>query len=218
MKELMRQYFMGELDAISLIRMLSGMFNPKNATSLLTLICTITRHEQGDIDTETFNEVWKFGIDLKFNNGDYPSEYDNKTIDELKEELVKMTAEHEDLAKDIKENGPTVAEEGIDNATGLVGLDHDISLLTTYLTYRMRKEERENGKMERWKKIEIRNQKIREFIKEDCGEDFNVRAEIMIEIADWCGYEWDDGHDTEKLKEFSEIIFNVIHKHAPYSI
>lgn len=129
MKDMMRQYFMGEIDAISLIRMLSGMFNPDHATTLLTLICTITRHEQGDIDTETFNAVWKFGIDLKFNGGDYPEHYDQKTIEELKDELVAMTKE--------QAPPPTNLEEHSDETA----LSHDISLLTTYITYRIRKEE-----------------------------------------------------------------------------
>jgi hypothetical protein len=61
MKELLNQYFNKELDAITLIRTLSGMFNPDKAVSLLTLICTITRHEQGDIDTDTFKAIWHLG-------------------------------------------------------------------------------------------------------------------------------------------------------------
>jgi len=126
MKEIMRQYFMGDIDAISVIRMLSGMFDPKSAVSLLTLICTITRHEQGDIDTETFNEVWKFGIDLKFNKGDYPEEYDSMPMQSLKKEL-------ENLQKRQKRNTPTA-----DTA-----LDQDISLLISYLMFRERKNEKE---------------------------------------------------------------------------
>jgi len=58
MKELLNRYLDGEEDAISIIRALSGMFDPKHAITLLSLICTITRHEQGDIDTETFRAVW----------------------------------------------------------------------------------------------------------------------------------------------------------------
>lgn len=119
LKEIMRQYFMGELDAISVIRMLSGMFNPDHAQTLLSLICTITRHEQGDIDTETFNAVWKFGIDLKYNKGDYPAQYDTMPMEALKEELEKMQKTPEDKEKDI-------------------------SLLIGYLMYR----ERKNSKKE----------------------------------------------------------------------
>ena len=128
MREIMRQYFMGEVDAISTIRMLSGMFNPDHAVTLLSLICTITRHEQGDIDTQTFNSVWKLGIDLEFKGGDYPEHYDKKTIEELTDELVEMQTK---LPEPLTEQSP---EE--DHA-----LDNDISLLTTYITYRMRKEE-----------------------------------------------------------------------------
>jgi len=65
MKEMMFQYFTGAIDPIQIIRNLSGMFDPKHAVSLLTLICTITRHEQGDIDTETFISVWKFGFTVE---------------------------------------------------------------------------------------------------------------------------------------------------------
>lgn len=58
LKDAVYRYFDGEVDAIQLIRDLSGMFNPDHAVTLLSLICTITRHEQGDIDTETFKKVW----------------------------------------------------------------------------------------------------------------------------------------------------------------
>jgi len=141
MKELMRQYFMGEIDAISLIRMLSGMFDPKNAASLLSLICTITRHEQGDIDTETFNEIWKFGIDLKFNKGDYPAHYDTMPMEALKEELEKMKAEQDkQYTKIVESDNSPNAEESADE----VALEHDISLLVSYLMYRERKNERDS--------------------------------------------------------------------------
>jgi len=63
MKKLLTKYFDKEIDAIQIIRSLSGMFDPQHAVTLLSLICTITRHEQGDIDTETFKKVWK--IDSK---------------------------------------------------------------------------------------------------------------------------------------------------------
>jgi len=119
-KELMKQYFVGELDAISLIRMLSGMFDPKHAVHWLTLICAITRHEQGDISTEDFNEVWKFGIDLKFNKGDYPEEYDTMPMESLKQELEKLKKDSEDGNR-----------------------DQDISLLISYLIYRERKNKKE---------------------------------------------------------------------------
>jgi len=144
MKQMMSKYFMGEIDAISLIRMLSGMFDPEHATSLLTLICTITRHEQGDIDTETFNEVWKFGIDLKFNGGDYPEEYDTMPMEALKKVLEDMTARQTEKVEQRKNSAdPIVDEEGISIEADLTGLEHDTSLLISYLMYRERKNMRE---------------------------------------------------------------------------
>jgi len=143
LKDLMTQYFKGEMDAISLIRILSGMFNPEQAVNILTLICTITRHEQGDIDTDTFNAVWKFGIDLEFNNGDYPKEYDDMPMEVLKELLEKMQKDQEALSNDIKENGVKEDEDGISNTTDAMAQDHDISLLISYLMHRDRKNARE---------------------------------------------------------------------------
>lgn len=58
LKDLLTEYADGKTDAISAIRTLSGMFDPKHAVSLLTVICAITRHEQGDLDHETFRKVW----------------------------------------------------------------------------------------------------------------------------------------------------------------
>ena len=60
LQDLMLKYLNKEMDAISLIRMLSGMFDPKNAVSLLSIICSITRLEQGDMDVDTFKTV--FGL------------------------------------------------------------------------------------------------------------------------------------------------------------
>jgi len=143
MKELMRQYFMGEMDAISLIRMLSGMFDPKNATHLLTLICTIARHEQGDIDTETFNEVWELGIDLEFNKGDYPKEYDTMPMEALKKELERLQEAQDKLYNKLMESktSPTLEDSCDETALG-----HDISLLISYLIYRDHKNSKEEEK------------------------------------------------------------------------
>lgn len=58
MKELLEQYLSGEVTAISVIRRLSGIFRPEAAIALLTLICSITRVEEGDLDKETFRELW----------------------------------------------------------------------------------------------------------------------------------------------------------------
>ena len=61
LKELLLNYLNKETDAITVIRMLSGMFDPTTAVSVLSLICAITRHEQGDMDTDVFKSV--FGLD-----------------------------------------------------------------------------------------------------------------------------------------------------------
>ena len=59
MKEILSDYLNKKTDSITVIRKLSGMFNPDHAITILSLICTITRHEQGDIDTETFKAIYK---------------------------------------------------------------------------------------------------------------------------------------------------------------
>jgi hypothetical protein len=58
LKDLLEEYLDGKRDAISVIRTLSGMFDPANATDLLVLICAVTRIEQGDLDKDTFRSVW----------------------------------------------------------------------------------------------------------------------------------------------------------------
>jgi hypothetical protein len=35
------------------------MFNPDHAVDILTIICQITRIEQGDLDKETFKSMYK---------------------------------------------------------------------------------------------------------------------------------------------------------------
>jgi hypothetical protein len=57
--DLLKKYLDKKIDAIALIRLLTGMFNPDHAINLLTIVNQITRHEQGDLDTETFRSVWK---------------------------------------------------------------------------------------------------------------------------------------------------------------
>ncbi len=57
-RELIENYLKGETDAISVIRILSGIFDPKYADGILVLICAITRIEQGDLDKETFRSIW----------------------------------------------------------------------------------------------------------------------------------------------------------------
>ena len=56
--KLINEYLDGEKDAITTIRILSGIFNPDHMMTILTLICQITRHAQGDLDTETFRRVY----------------------------------------------------------------------------------------------------------------------------------------------------------------
>jgi hypothetical protein len=58
LKEELLRYCNKEKDAISLIRGLSGMFNPDHAVDLLMIICCITRIEQGDLDVETFKKLF----------------------------------------------------------------------------------------------------------------------------------------------------------------
>lgn len=59
MKNLLKKYADGESDAISVIRTISGMFNPQHAVELLSIVCAITRVEQGDLDRETFKKLLK---------------------------------------------------------------------------------------------------------------------------------------------------------------
>lgn len=72
MKEELFKYLEGESDAISLIRKLSGMFNPSAAIDVLALICSITRVEQGDLDKDTFKEIWDLSekLENKSDNGE----------------------------------------------------------------------------------------------------------------------------------------------------
>ena len=137
-------YFAGKLDALSLIRQLSGMFDPKQAVDILTLICTITRHEQGDIDEDTFRQVWKLPteVEVMFRKGaDYPQEYDEMSMKDLKKELERMVTDLERLQKKkLDTPEPIIDENGISIETDIIGLAPDVSLLTTYITYRMKKD------------------------------------------------------------------------------
>ena len=119
LQDILRKYFMKDMDAISTIRLLSGMFDPKNAVTLLTLICTITRHEQGDIDTETFCKVWKVNLTFNLNKGGYPEDYDTLTMDDLKKILTEKQDDKD--SSDAKKK--------------------DIAPLISYLIYRLKKEE-----------------------------------------------------------------------------
>lgn len=55
--ELCDTYLEGEITAIGLIRSMSGAFNPDHAVALLTLICAVTRVEDGDLDKDTFRRI-----------------------------------------------------------------------------------------------------------------------------------------------------------------
>lgn len=57
-RDLLEEYLQGKLDAISLIRRISGAFDPDHAIDLLSLVCFITRVEQGDLDKDTFRKLW----------------------------------------------------------------------------------------------------------------------------------------------------------------
>lgn len=56
--QLLDEYVDGKQNAIHTIRTISGMFDPQHAITLLTLICAITRVEEGDLDKETFKEIY----------------------------------------------------------------------------------------------------------------------------------------------------------------
>lgn len=60
-KAIFETYFKKQIDAITLIRTVSGIFEPKQAVNLLALINSICRLEQGDLDVKTFREIWKMG-------------------------------------------------------------------------------------------------------------------------------------------------------------
>lgn len=53
MKHPIHEYLDGDIAAIDLIRTLSGAFDPRDAVSILAMICAICRVEQGDLDKET---------------------------------------------------------------------------------------------------------------------------------------------------------------------
>lgn len=61
LKETVNKYANKEMDAISLIRILSGAFNPDHAISILVIICQVTRVEQGDLDIEDFKAMYGIG-------------------------------------------------------------------------------------------------------------------------------------------------------------
>jgi len=56
-KELIENYINGKTDAITVIRTLSGAFNPDHAIDILLIICMITRVEQGDLEKDLFKEL-----------------------------------------------------------------------------------------------------------------------------------------------------------------
>ena len=58
-KEALEQYLRKEITAIELIRLLSGTVNPEQALDVIALINQISRHELGDLDTETFKQIWE---------------------------------------------------------------------------------------------------------------------------------------------------------------
>jgi len=57
MKSALNEYLDGDITAIDLIRTLSGAFDPRDAVSVLAMICAICRVEQGDLDKEVFRSL-----------------------------------------------------------------------------------------------------------------------------------------------------------------
>ncbi len=57
MKELIYKYVAKKVEATTLIRALSGAFDPEQAINNLTIINLVCRHDHGDIDTNTFLDV-----------------------------------------------------------------------------------------------------------------------------------------------------------------
>lgn len=57
-KETLEEYLEGKRTAVSVIRVLSGAFNPDAGVSLLALICAITQVEEGDLEKDLFRQLW----------------------------------------------------------------------------------------------------------------------------------------------------------------
>lgn len=56
--DILKKYLNKEVDAVTVIRTVTGIFNPEQAVNLLALTNQICRHEQGDLDTETFKAIY----------------------------------------------------------------------------------------------------------------------------------------------------------------
>lgn len=57
-REALQKYVNKEMTAIEFLRLLSGAFNPDMAADLLALVNQVCRHEEGDLDTETFKSLY----------------------------------------------------------------------------------------------------------------------------------------------------------------
>jgi hypothetical protein len=57
-RQLLKSYSIGETDAVSAIRMLSGVIDPEKTIAHLAVICQITRVEHGDLEMTTFKEMY----------------------------------------------------------------------------------------------------------------------------------------------------------------
>jgi hypothetical protein len=58
MKDLLQRYCNIEISAIQLIRALTGIINPDTAIDILALVNQIARLELGDLDLETFKQMY----------------------------------------------------------------------------------------------------------------------------------------------------------------
>ena len=56
-RDLIEQYLNGDIDAIQAIRDMTGIINPDAAVDIIVVINMVTRHKQGDLDTETFKKL-----------------------------------------------------------------------------------------------------------------------------------------------------------------
>lgn len=56
--DLLKEYFDKKVTATEIVRRLTNIVNPDMAVDILALINQICRHEQGDLDTETFKSVY----------------------------------------------------------------------------------------------------------------------------------------------------------------
>lgn len=59
LKEILVDYVDGNRDAVTTIRILTSIIRPEQAIDILALVNQITRMEHGDMDKDTFVEIYK---------------------------------------------------------------------------------------------------------------------------------------------------------------